>query len=114
MPMELSMPCATSLTRGIALPLRSFGETLLVTSAPRRPRSKTLPNSYEKQPDAGMTGFLSVSAPTLTDRSTTLVSACGASAMHPRAVHLLHVEHRAFAANALVDGLAVHLNGSHA
>src|SRR5688500_985069 len=72
MPIELSMPASVSATRGTGLPMRRFGVTLLVTSAPRRPRSIASAYSCAKQPDAGITGFFSRRLPTVTPKSATL------------------------------------------
>src|SRR5690606_31661980 len=66
MPMELSMPLGVSATRGVGLPARLLGDTLLITSAPRLLKSSASEYSMAKQPDAGMTGLRSCRSPTLT------------------------------------------------
>src|SRR5690606_39306365 len=66
MPMELSMPLGVSATRGVGLPARLLGDTLLITSAPRLLKSSASEYSMAKQPDAGMTGLRSFRSPTLT------------------------------------------------
>src|SRR6266404_8151110 len=68
MPIELSMPLNVSATRGVGLPARHFGETLLITSAPRRFRSSASRYSIAKQPDAGITGLRRIRSPTRTVR----------------------------------------------
>ena len=70
-PIELIMPPSTSAARGGGLPARYSRETVLATSAPSRFKSITWARSVEKQPDAGITGFCSVTAPILTHISTT-------------------------------------------
>ena len=65
-PIELIMPPSTSAARGGGLPARYSRETVLATSAPSRFKSITWARSVEKQPDAGMIGFFSVTAPILT------------------------------------------------
>src|SRR5688572_8356762 len=72
MPIEFSMPAAVSATRGTGLPMRRFGVSLLVTTAPRRARSMAAAYSCAKQPEAGMTGFFRMSDPTLTFMSAKL------------------------------------------
>src|SRR5688572_5042833 len=72
MPIEFSMPAAVSATRGTGLPMRRFGVTLFVTTAPRRARSMAAAYSCAKQPEAGMTGFLRMSEPMLTFMSAKL------------------------------------------
>src|ERR1700745_3713747 len=69
-PIELIMPPSTSAARGGGLPARNSRDTVLATSAPSRLRSITWARSVEKQPDAGITGFFSVTAPILTLIST--------------------------------------------
>src|SRR6266568_3022856 len=64
------MPPSTSAARGGGLPARNSRETVLATSAPSRFKSITWARSVEKQPDAGITGFFSVTAPILTLIST--------------------------------------------
>src|SRR5215212_10208923 len=72
MPIELSIPASVSATRGTGLPMRRFGVTLFVTTAPRRERSIASAYSWAKQPEAGMTGFFSSSDPIETRRSAKL------------------------------------------
>src|SRR5579859_4079694 len=72
MPMEFSIPASVSATRGTGLPMRRFGVTLLVTTAPRRARSIASAYSCAKQPEAGITGFFSSSVPMRTPSSTKL------------------------------------------
>ena len=57
-PIELIMPHSSSATRGGGLPMRYSRDTVLATSAPSRLTSITCATSVEKQPDAGMIGFL--------------------------------------------------------
>src|SRR3954464_2454670 len=97
MPMEFSMPASVSATRGTGLPMRRFGVTLLVTSAPRRARSIASAYSCAKQPEAGITGFFRSRVPMRTAKST------------PRSTKL-HLsrdgcerKHRSFAAHAAED-----------
>src|SRR5688572_15244453 len=66
------MPAAVSATRGTGLPMRRFGVTLFVTTAPRQARSMAAAYSCAKQPEAGITGFLRMSDPTLTFMSAKL------------------------------------------
>src|SRR2546428_14100417 len=104
MPMEFNMPASVSATRGTGLPMRRFGVTLFVTSAPRRPRSIALAYSCAKQPDAGMTGFFRIRDPTLTRRSAKLhLPGDGAER-----------EHRAFAAHPAEDLFAILVEQAHA
>src|SRR2546423_15324339 len=99
MPMELSMPASVSVTRGTGLPVRRFGVTPFGTSAPGRPRSMALAYSCAKQPEAGMTGFLSIREPIRTPRFT--------SAKLPLPGDRAQREHRAFAAYAAEHLVAV-------
>src|SRR4051812_12944229 len=106
MPMELSIPASVSVTRGTGLPMRRFGVTLLVTSAPSRPKSIAAAYSCAKQPEAGMTGFLRITDPMRTARFTsTKLHLPGDRAQR---------EHRAFAAYAAEHLVAVLVEQTHA
>src|SRR3954469_11601411 len=104
MPIELSMPPAVSLTRGVGLPALSLGETLLMTSAPSRLKSSASAYSMAKQPEAGITGLRSETSPTLTLRS----------AKFHLPDHVADREDRAFAAHPQELLVAVVVEQAHA
>src|SRR5580698_802839 len=72
--------------------------------APSRLMSMTWARSVEKQPEAGITGFCSVTAPICT-RISTMQSPLPSD-------RFLHVEHRPFDADTAQDLLAVHVEGA--
>src|SRR3990172_11289565 len=108
MPIELSMPASVSQTRGVGLPVRSLGVTLLVTQAPSRAKSMTRLCSSPNVPDAGISGFFRVRPPMVTRISTMTDLPCAAG--HD----LAQVEHRSFTAHAPVQALAADLELAHA
>src|SRR6202451_3399604 len=134
-PIELIMPPSTSAARGGGLPARYSRETVFATMAPRRLMSITWARSVEKQPEPGMIGFFSVTAPILTLMSTIRPSphltnqlsahsrasgnpiwvptCAGTSGEKLPSDRLLHVEYRAFDADPAQLFLAVDFEGAH-